>query len=116
LDKPTRIADSSSTSIDHIITNKTNSKITPSIIDFQLTDHLPTFVNIAKVKKQLSNSIKFYRCIKQFEISSFCENLQKSLEAYLHNKLEPDLHNFNDSFQLFLDTLQTIINKHAPLK
>ena len=67
LDKSTRITESSSTLIDHVITNITKCKIVPGIIDYQLTDHLPTFVTISNIKKHSHNTTKFYRNMKQFD-------------------------------------------------
>ena len=44
--QPTRVADTSSTIIDHIITNCTSHSILPGIIKSDLTDHYPVFCSI----------------------------------------------------------------------
>ena len=116
LDKSTRITESSSTLIDHVITDITKCKIVPGIIDYQLTDHLPTFVTISNIKKHSHNTTKFYRNMKQFVSNEFCQDLQMSLEEYFCSMPELDSLNFNDVFHHFLNTIKTVINTHAPLK
>ena len=115
LDKSTRITESSSTLIDHLITNITKCKIVPGIIDYQITDHLPTFVTISNIKKHSHNTTKFYRNMKQFDSNEFCQDLQISLEEYFCSMPELDSLNFNDVFHHFLNTTKKVINTHAPL-
>ena len=116
LDKSTRITESSSTLIDHFVTNITKCKIIPGIIDYQITDHLPTFVTISNIKKHSHNTTKFYQNMKQFHSNKFCQDLQISLEEYFCSMPELDSLNFNDVFHHFVNTIKTVINTHAPLK
>ena len=51
VDKPTRITATSSTLIDHILTNDTSSQITPGILNSDVSDHFTTFVLIKNVDK-----------------------------------------------------------------
>ena len=111
-----RITDSSNFLINHLIANNIKCNITPSIINYQITAHLPTFIALNNVKKSTSNYVKFYRCMKQFDLTKFCQDLQISLETLFNNIPELKLLNFNDAFQLFLNTLHIVINAHAYLK
>ena len=54
--------------------------------------------------------------MKQFDSTKFGQNLQISLEPLFKYMPELNLLNFNDDFQLFLNTLHIAINAHAPLK
>ena len=57
VDKPTRVIATSSTLIDHILTNDAISQITPGILNSDVSDHFPAFVLIKNVdKKKLSAS------------------------------------------------------------
>ena len=49
INKPTRIASSSQTAIDHIITNIVKDEITPGILKFHISDHLPIFCSISSL-------------------------------------------------------------------
>ena len=50
ISKPTRITNTSSTIIDHILINNCNVSVMSGILEFQITDHLPVFILIKKVK------------------------------------------------------------------
>ena len=54
--------------------------------------------------------------MKQFDSTKFCHDLQISLESFFNDMLELNLLNFNDAFQLFLNTQHIVINAHAPTK
>ena len=116
LNKPTCVTDSSSTLIDHLITNIINCQIVPGIIDYQITDYLPTFIAMSNIKNQTYNNTKVYRYMKQFDSFKFCQDLQMSLEKIFDDMPELDLLNFTDAFHHFLNAIQTVINTHAPLK
>ena len=61
VDKPTGITATSSTLIDHILTNDAISKITPGILKSDVSDHFLTFVLIKNVdKKKVSASENSY--------------------------------------------------------
>ena len=64
--QPTRVADISSTIIDHIITNCTSHSIIPGIIKSDLTDHYPVFCSINHPIKIKPSNKYFYRFMKNF--------------------------------------------------
>ena len=49
INNPTRIASSSQTAIDHIITNIIRDEITPGILKFHISNHLPIFCSISSL-------------------------------------------------------------------
>ena len=51
-DKPTRVTATSSTLLDHILTNDVISQITPGILNSDDNDHFPTFVLNKNVDKK----------------------------------------------------------------
>ena len=116
MNKPTPVTDFSAFLIDHVITNNIKCNVTPGIINYQITDHLPTFIAFKAVVKSSSNSVNFYQCMKQCDSTKFCQDLQISFESFFNDMPELNLFNFNDAFQLFLNTLHIVINAHTPLK
>ena len=58
MDKPTRVAATSSTLLKHILTNDAISQITPGILNSDVSDHFPTFVLIKNVEKKKSPSFR----------------------------------------------------------
>ena len=52
VDKPTRVTATSSTLLDHTLTNDAISQITPGILNSDGSDHFPTFVLIKNVDKK----------------------------------------------------------------
>ena len=81
VDKPTRVTATSSTLIDHVLTNDAISQITPGILNSDVSDHFPTFVLIKNVdkKKVSASENRYYRCKTNFNLNSFLSDLQKSL-------------------------------------
>jgi len=60
--KPTRVTDSSSTVIDHIITNDVVHKLHPSVILCDLTDHYSIMCIIDKLETvNFNNHVPMYR-------------------------------------------------------
>ena len=118
-DKPTRVTATSSTLIDHILTNDAISQITPGILNSDVSDHFPTFVLIKNVgkKKVSASENRYYRCQSNFNLNSFLTDLQKALTSLFGNEDDVDHSNFDVLFDRFLRTIKnTIIDLHARLK
>ena len=45
--KPTRVTNSSKTIIDHVLTNDTDSILTPGVLTYSISDHYPIFCTIS---------------------------------------------------------------------
>ena len=54
--KPTRVAVSSQTVIDHILTNDCGSLITPGVFSYKIFDHCPIFVSITHFNLNKTNA------------------------------------------------------------
>ena len=61
INKPTRITDSSSSAIDHIWTNVSNTSIKSGIIAHCAADHLPV-IQVSNLGKIKTNSVSKVRC------------------------------------------------------
>ena len=49
INKPTRTTDTSSTILDHILTNDSSSTVLPRILDEIIIEHLPVFMQLNKL-------------------------------------------------------------------
>ena len=118
VDKPTRVTATSSTLIDHILTNNAISQITPSILNSDVSDHFPTFVLIKNVDKKKVSALenRYYRCQTNFNLNSFLSDLQKVLTSFFGNEDCVDHNNFDVLFDRFLRTIKNTIDLHAPLR
>ena len=83
--KLTRITKHSQTSIDHLITNVDGTIITPSLLPYSISDHLPIFciASSAKHKNPFENSIHYYRNVKNFNGDVYLDDLYDTLT---HNR------------------------------
>ena len=111
VDIPTR--PSSQKLLDHILSNKTNCRLLPGVIETDhISDHYPTFVIIASEIVKSSNKTKFhyYRSMKNFVAKKYCDDVYNSLALYYDIPLSCD--NFNHVFKKFINEFKTIINNH----
>ena len=116
---PTRVTSSSSTIIDHIITNDLNHNLTPFVIQEDMTDHFPIgcFVqNLSPKKQKKSKTVSHYRDKSKFKSEDFCNDVQSKFFAFIINMPDLDGDNVNDSFNGFVNLLRSIIDDHASLK
>ena len=98
--KPTRVIAGLSSIIDHIITNDLVHKISPFVILSNLTDHYPIMCAITKVtpSNDFKTKVSLYRDKKQFNSSSFCDELDKRLGELVIKNFPLTLDNFNGIF------------------
>lgn len=113
---PTRVTDTSSTIIDHIITNDHNHCILPGVIKTDmLSDHFPIFCSIDMHKPYIKpQQIVFQRNLLNFNREKFCEKLQHSLLDFFHSLNVINPINFNIVFGDFIDIIAKTIDLHAP--
>ena len=71
INKPTRIASSFQTAIDHIITNIAKDEITPGILKFHISDHFPIFCSISSLSytPSIIKTNTTYRNISNVEVA-----------------------------------------------
>ena len=114
VDQPTRVTESSATLIDHIYTNNRPMVSQVKVASSSISDHKPISCEWAcklpKSKKKGHTTIE-YRSFKNFNESDFFQDL--SLAPFASVFSESDA---NTAFELLLNILSPVINKHAPLR
>jgi len=120
IDQPTRIGSSSRTAIDHIVTNITRNKITPGILEYHISDHLPIFCLISSLPvNPLSKNVNTtYRNISNVEEETFREDLHFTIEPILDEFMTLPITptNFDTQFNNLIANIEVVIDKHAPLQ
>ena len=74
---PTRVTPDSETIIDHILTNVTETAITPGVLHYKISDHNPIYclISIPTSKNCQKRDPYSYKNLKLFDGSKFCEDL-----------------------------------------
>ena len=110
INKPTRITDSSSSSIDHIWTNVSNTTIKSGIIAHCVTDHLPVIQvsNLGKIKTNPVPNVRWYALSNLKKFSSSLENADL---CNVENQDNPD-----DCLKNLYDLLIEKFDKFIPQK
>ena len=123
--KPTRVTNTSSTVIDHILINDSDSSISSGVLTYSISDHYPIFCTISnplfKTPKKNQN-LYTYRKIDSVNSDDFrndlmsillpiCNNFKKSTEA---TNMSESV--FDEHFNELMNALSKIINKHAPIQ
>ena len=110
--KPTRITRNTATLIDNIIVGKNfyNFQNTQIWID-DISDHLPSLITIPNIDtyKRIPTKVTT-RAINDQKLVQINEELDKQDWTILHTM------NLNDGYKLFQQTLQTTLDKLAPIK
>ena len=116
----TRVTVTSSSIIDHIITNDTNHPLSTGVIYCadKLSDRYVTFCNVSvyltKSKKYIPISV--FRDKSNFNPESYCSDLNRSLLEFFDNLGELTESNFDESFDAFITVVQNVTGSHAPIK
>ena len=108
----TRVCEQRASIIDNIYTNAANANITSGNILMQITDHFPLFTILKNTYVSHCKSESFKDDYSRFKEDSFVEDFNQVDFSYLDNS---DL-NLNNKFDRFLKDLNTLTNKHAPIK
>ena len=115
---PTRVTDTSSTVIDHGITNDTSHCIRPGVIQTaNISDHYPIFCEVLEYAIPTNKKMHYtFRDKSNFDVDKFCTDLNDSLFDFMLDSEEITETNCDDSFEAFVSIIQHTIDKHAPLK
>ena len=120
INKPIRIASSSQTAIDHIITNIVKDEITSRILNFHISDHLPIFYSISSLSyaPPIIKTNTTYRNISNVEEDAFRHDLHHTLEpiVYEFTNLPITSTNFDTHFNNLIENIEAVIDKHAPMQ
>ena len=110
--KPTRVAETSSTIIDHIITNDLTRRIFPMIIRTDLTDHyLTAVVAIENIKRTRSQTTKILRRdMSHFSSETFNTDVEQFANRFLEDLTEITADSFNNVFDHFTNTYKRIVD------
>ena len=113
---PTRVADTSSTIIDHIITNCSSHSIFPGIIKHDLIDHYPVFCSMNYPIKIKPFNKYFYRFMKNFNSETFVSDLSNNLDNFNFSAPFSDIRELSAAFDNFIEIIKSTISVHASLK
>ena len=113
IDKPTRVNSNSATLIDNIFVNQIGREITSGNIISDVSDHYSQFCIIKSLK------------VKELSPKTMIRNFSRDTEENIHSELSEinwDLamrncgDNADAGFSKFFNSLNKIVNKHAPLR
>ena len=115
--KSTRITSTSSTLLDHIITNITQNILLPGILRSDLSDHFPTFCFILLDSKPFKITVnKKIRSLYKFKPKDYVQDLALKLDQFFSHLPKVSSTNFDAIFKEFYHIINKITNTHAPLK
>ena len=114
VDRPTRIADNTSTLIDHIYVTSQNNIVEVCSPVFACSDHFPICLTWAKkgikIPKTAHKEIS-YRCFKNFDEKKFLSDLANSNLSLVYQYTNPD-----DAIDHWISVFSYIYDKHATIK
>lgn len=115
INQPTRYTPHSQpATLDHFYTNILNKHIIPSIIEYDISDHLPIALLIPHGTLQQTNTTFKKRDTRNFRVDQFLNDLDNSLSTTFCQLPENAL--LEDEFKLFTTTFLKILDQHAPLR
>ena len=109
--KPTRLTDHTATLIDHIYTNCLQN-FTAGILTVDITDHLPIFCIVRTQPIRNNSNKKSFRDYSKFYKDLYLDDIKL---INWHEILNPGK-NLNEKVQEAMNTLNKIVDKHAPVK
>ena len=116
INNPTRVTDTSSSTLDHILTNENRFRVSPFVLNHVITDHYPVMVSVSQNVVKCKTQPKFKRSLANFSADNFNADLHESLENLSETVLFIDENNVISVFEQFYSLVQTTIDKHVPLK
>ena len=123
IDKPTTVTGSSSTTIDHILTNDTSNIIYPSIFLSEISDHFPVESLVAHYKLNSNNNNQKSKTAKymcrdesKFNNKQFTSDLCISLRSSLIKQKFDSCIEVDQNFSSFVNIVNKCVNRHAPFE
>ena len=111
INHPTRISHSSSTIIDNIFTNSTDSDITCGNILSQISDHLPQFLILKYAKMHNKTKTSSKRDYSSFNMSSFITDFNSLDITYIEADTDVD-----NNYKKFFQDINLLLHNHVPIK
>ena len=113
IDKPTRVSSNSATLIDNIFVNQIGSEITSGNIISDISDHFSQFCIIKSLKaKELPKKTMYRKFSRDTDENIHSELSEINWDLTMANCRD----NADAAFSKFFNSLNKIINKHAPLR
>ena len=87
------------------------------ILEFQITDHLPVFTLVKKIKHTCQKGLEkliYRRNTREIHKTLFLTKLENNLNSYF--KIPTDESQVDLMFTNFISDLKATIDKHAPLQ
>ena len=111
---PTRVTKSSTTLINHIMTNSLNSNIISGVVRYDISDHFPIYAVFSNFpKKQTSKN--YYRRDFRNDDTEILPIMLSSLVYFFFNNDCITRANYDKSFETFIAIIKTKIDKLAPV-
>ena len=105
---------------DYILTNDNNSSISPGVFHFSISDHYPVFCLFScnKFKVPKRNGVYTFRNIKSVDGEEFRNDLESALSPLTYEFMCFNIshENFDTHFNQFMQTISSVIEKHALLQ
>lgn len=111
---PTRVTRKSATLIDHILTNSSKLRMTPSIIEYDISDHFPIACQLRDIKIRHKNYHTLKRDMRNFNQDDFHDLTSTTMTPFHDITLTTD--NFDSTFSSFVDDFKSCVDKCAPLR
>ena len=113
INKPTRVTQTTRTLIDHIYTNIDVDSLLTGVVLSDISDHYGIFINanIQHINKKKMGT-NFVRDLKNFDLSSFLNELSVQLTKLPINQIDAIDTQFNNFVSVFNDA----VNTHASLR
>ena len=113
INKPTRCTINSKTLLDHIYTNNLKYYNFSGIVQYDISDHLPTFIFVhnTAIKNKVLKDI-LIRDMKNFSLELFCNDLSLKINSFKVSEDSSPHHQFQTFINIFTDT----VNFHAPYR
>ena len=119
---PTRVTLNSKTIIDHLLTNDCESKVTPGVISYKISDHFPIFCTASNSEFTKSSNPEIdsytFRNIKTVDGILFRKDLEQSLTPLLFDLQHSltTITSLNENFNKLVMTITNVTEKHATPK
>ena len=103
------------------LTNDVHHCILPGIIQYDLSDHYPVFCTVfdpSSEKCEKFGMKQIVRDLTDFRPDNFISDLKNFLFEFNSNLTTKEInyHSFNEIFQIFIQIIKNVINKHCPNK
>ena len=111
INEPTRVSDTSSTTLDHILTNEDRSSFAPFVVKYHITDHFPVMVSTSNKVSPGHHQIKLVlkRSLATFTADIFNHDLENRLDDLFQTNSVTNENNLEELFNNFYSIFTQVI-------